>query len=232
MCSRTSITVFLAVACSSCTFAPPIRSVHGGAPGRVSAREVEVGAAANLYPGVRWERETSTPWLSPALSYGIVDTIAIEAAADVTTFWRMGSLGLRLTPLQKKDKLRRFSYDFEIGGGAGVGGALYCEDDTNDCKGNYKEDKRDSMERIAAGGYAGVGFGYRWSWFGVFLRGQYQLTGATNVPLTQWLSFAAGPQFTIFDGVYIYAAGGMWGWVNQMDDGHDGLAEIGTSVVF
>jgi hypothetical protein len=229
---RTGIAALLIIACSSCTLAPPIRSVHGGAPGRVSAHEMEFGAGTNLYPGVRWEKESSTPWLSPAFSYGIVDTIAIEAAADVTTFWRMGSLGLRLTPLQKKNKLRRFSYDFEIGGGAGVGGSIYCGERKDDCKGSYHEDTRDYTERFAAGGYAGVGLGYRWTWFGVFLRGRYQLTGATNVPLTQWPSFAAGPQFTIFDRVYIYAAGGMWGWVNQIEDAYDGLAEVGASVVF
>jgi hypothetical protein len=209
------------------TYAPPVRSPHYGAPGRLSEGDVEVagGAAGFFSPtaGGGW------------LGYGVRDWISVEAGADGSELgWGMGYAGVRLTHAPRRDAKFHAAFDFETALGAGAGGSR-CgnknkDEEASSCDGNGTPDGRSWRERGAGGAVVGGGAGYHLGPAAGFVRGRLQLTGATNVPATLWSSVHAGLQFRIARTVDLFSSFGHSGYYNQIDHLHGWTLDFGLAI--
>jgi hypothetical protein len=222
----------LAVSASACvaTYAPPIRSTHYGSPGRLQKGDWEIGGASTVFPSG-----------GPQASVGITDWLALEVGGDIAqdglgggdNSWIMGFAGARFTPLKKSFGSIELALDLELGAGGGVGGVVCLEKRLNEGSEYCSED--DGLEwndRAAFGGYTGVGFGLTFDFFSVFTRVRAQLTSATNIPMTTWLSEIGGIQFRLWKKVYLYAAGGGVQYFNSEDSKTGTIFEAGLSIKF
>ncbi len=190
-----------AAACTPPTFAPPIRTGHFGAPGRMApglgaARATVGGEGQSKYGGI-------------TVSIPVADGLRVEAGGDATEYSATGSAGVRYTHLAG-----RLAMDAELGFGAGAGGALCGNsgDTARPCPGSQRDtgtadvhpppplypDGLGAWDRFAFGGYAGVGIGVRpWPWVEVYARGRLQLSRATHVPTTLWGTALGGVEFKL-----------------------------------
>jgi hypothetical protein len=103
------------------TFAPPVRATHYGAPGRLQAGQLEIGATAGGTGGQSAG--------GPQLSYAIRDWVAIEGGSNLALTseqqnWAMGYLGPRFTYTPHRGQPSRLILDLELGVGGGVGGIV------------------------------------------------------------------------------------------------------------
>lgn len=210
----------LPVTLSACnaTYAPPVRSLHYGMPGRLSAGQGEVAVSGGI-PG-RGGAMVGLP---------IARGLTVEGNYDGSENFHMGSLGLRetlrLNPM--------WAIDFEGGGGLGVGGERCgnSSDTTTVCSAGTA-DGRSVFDRLAYGGYLGAGVGFQpWRVVGFFARIRGQLTGATNIPATGWVSAVGGVEFH-GGPLRIYLAAGGFALFNNAYNDQNWLAELGLSVPF
>jgi hypothetical protein len=190
------------VACVS--IAPPIRTGHYGAPGRMQAGMVEAAG------GATWADAAVNG--GPMVGYGVTDAVALEAGGELGSYDRgIGYLGVRYSPLRPEGRSRAFTLDVEGGAGAGVGGPCSSEDEP--CV---------PWSRPAGGGYLGLGIGGKIKWFSPWLRVRTQLSVAEHVPYTSYTSALAGVQFSIGELAHLYLGTGTyllafqgdtyWGW--------------------
>lgn len=223
-----AICVLHTLAACTATYAPPVRSPHGEAPGSMRAGEVRFSAGAVGFP---------MPVIGgPAATVAVSDHVAVELGADFSAIdapWAIGFVGVRLTPVNDRaDSFDgRLSLDVELGGGIGSGGEL-CGNSSRCDENGTVWDGRERFDRLAGGAMAGVGVGVHLDWFAVFLRTRLQETVATGVPSTTWGSGVLGVQFTIADRVALYFAGGLFGYWNDMDEFWGWLADSGLSLKF
>lgn len=177
------IAALLAGAVLGCDFnyVPPARIVQYGAPGRVQAHTVEIGAGVLL----------PTPAAgSLHVAYGLTDWAAVEGGGSIEVGAGssedrgtskvgadvMGWLGPRFSlPRHRGDKPQLIG-DIEIGLGAGFGG---------------------SKRQAVFGGYQGLGAGLGVSWFSLFLRGRIQESASADVPTMYWPSGMVGLGFDL-----------------------------------
>lgn len=205
-------------------FAPPVRTSHYGAPGKLKSGQIEVGGAGNIF-GTG----------GPELSYSLRDWLQIELGSDLSFLeknpkWAMGWGGVRLTHTQNSTihANERMAWDIELGGGAGAGGENHCSSQETDCS----FDSRAWSDRLAWGGYAGLGVGFHKSWYSLFLRARAQFTSASDIPATFWFSGMLGIGSQIANHFNWYLAGGGAGYTNSKDSEGGVLGEIGMSVQF
>ena len=187
-----SLVVALATGCT--TFAPPLRSTHYGAPGRVDQGDIELGGATGA-PGF------APLYGGPRLGYGLRDWVSIEAGGDFARDgWALGYGGARLTLNPDRERKIHGAADLELGLGLGVGGETEAGDG------------RSWSERLAFGGYLGAGGGVHIAWFSLFGRGRVQSTAADGIPWTFWWSAVGGLQFALGRYVDLYGAVGAAGF--------------------
>lgn len=218
---RTAWVLAGAFACAGCTatYAPPLRSTHGGAPGRVSEGDVAIsgGASGWRYPTVAG---------GPAISYGVRDWVAVEGGGNVSLGrWGMGWAGLRLTHAPRRYAKNYLAIDGEASGGAGWGGSLCGNGEADGCADGLR-----AGQRVAGGGLLGGGVAGHFSFFSVYARARGQLTAATAVPMTMWGSWGGGMQFRIARTVDLYAQAGMFGYRNERDHFRGMLTEAGVAI--
>jgi hypothetical protein len=188
-------------------YAPPVRAVHSGAPGRIHEGEVEIGGTM---AGV------TTPFAgSVHVAYGVHDWVSLEGGGTFigtpsAPLSAMGWVGPRFT-LPRRTQGPSLLLDLELGIGAGVGGERCSRD------GGCASDHLGWSDRVALGGYEGgaVGFGYRW--FSLYLRGRMEQSVATNIPVTFWPSGLLGVGFDLGRHVSLDAGGGFMGYFNGQD---------------
>jgi len=194
------------IACSP-VFSPPVRTAHGGAPGRLAARQMEANVEVNTY-------ETG----GPSLAYAIDDHFVVEGGVELADAWFMSFAGGKL----QWTKVRRgvgVALEGELGGGLGVGGA--CDDE---------EQCADIPRPPAAyGGYGGLGLAVRVQWFTLFGRFRAQVTDADGLPTTTWLSGLVGFQLGMGP-VFLHVAGGFGSYSNAVSDANGFLADLGLAV--
>lgn len=189
------------------TYAPPLQTAHGGAPGRVSQGDVAL-QGSTLVLG------NSPPSIGgSSLSYGLRDDLAVEAGGNFAPqSWGLGWAGLRYTHAPRRFAKNYLAIDAHGAGGAGWGGELRGNSDPADGGDGLR-----SAERVAGGGAMGAGVAGHFSFFSVFGRARTQLMAATNVPVTVWGDVGAGVQFRIARTVDLYAQA-MWaGYRNRVD---------------
>lgn len=214
-----AITSLGLVAGCNATYAPPIRSTHYGAPGRLAPGQGEVALAAG-------NRAHGT--LGVGLPVG--GSVRVEGNVDVSEHWVMGLAGLRAT-----HRLGDSGLVLDGEGGLGIGrGGERCGNNTDlnaTCAAGMA-DGRSALGRLAGGGYAGAGLGW-WPvrWFALFGRGRAQVATATNVPATLWWSTLAGPEFQIGP-VALYAGAGWAGYVNDVEHEDGLILELGAALRF
>lgn len=191
------LTTTLSSACVS--VAPPVRTNHYGAPGRMEAGMVEAAA------GIDYGLELSG---GPLVGYGISDAVSLEVGGEVGDFPRaIGWLGARYTPLRPAGRKLAFVLDLETGAGAGVGG--------NRCVDSVCESPALDWQRPAGGAYFGLGIGGKLAWFWPWLRVRTQVSGAEGVPVTSLTTAMIGVQFSISSLAHLYAGTGGFVIVNQ-----------------
>src|SRR5688572_27763034 len=104
----------LATTTACVSVAPPIRSGHYGAPGRMSSGMIEAGAEAVYGP--------DTVGAGPMFGYGVTDEITVEGGGEVFSNRAIGWAGTRWSPLRGEGHDFALLLDVEGGFGAGVGG--------------------------------------------------------------------------------------------------------------
>ena len=211
----------LLVALSGCmlTYSPPIRGAHGGAPAPPSRLGVE---AALLVPAGGYQGTLSMP---------VGRKVEVLLGGQGSEVQMMGFLGARLHPAAERSReeatLQRPVVDVEVeaGLGVGAGGERDCDEYEGRC-----EDDRDSLQRMAYGGYAGLGLAY-WAepWFAVYGRTLLQGSKASGIPHTTWATVLAGVQFVVGP-VGAHLGFGYGGYYNTVDSESSIVLEAGLSV--
>jgi hypothetical protein len=222
----------LAVAASGCnpTYAPPVRAVHYGAPGRVREGDVEVGGtlagvfnptAGSLY-----------------VAAGLRDWVSLEAGSTVVVAPTgptplaesiMGWVGPRFT-LPRRAHGVSLLLDGELGLGAGVGGELCIMTASNGTV--CEPDGRRWYNRTAFGGYQGGGLGFGVEWFSLYGRARIEESVATAIPVTYWPSAMLGVGFELGSRVSIDAGGGYMGYFDEKDSINGWFYQAGASFRF
>src|SRR6478672_10153729 len=99
------------------TYAPPVRALHAGMPGRLGGGQLEVGGTVG---GV-----TVPETGGPHLALGLSDRMSIEAGGNfdfLSGKWAMGWGGARLCTWKGLGIGRKVFIDVELGTGYGAGG--------------------------------------------------------------------------------------------------------------
>lgn len=190
----------LATTTACVSVAPPVRSTHYGAPGRMQSGMIEAGTEAVYGPYMLGA--------GPMFGYGATDDITVEAGGEVGRLRAMGWGGVRWTPLRPEGRDYSLTLDIEGGLGAGVGGRRCNEDGV--CESTYED-----FRRPAGGGYFGVGLGGKIKFFSPWLRLRTQATAAEGVPITSISTAMAGLQFSIVSLAHLYAGTGLVLLTNQ-----------------
>lgn len=198
----------LATTTACVSVAPPVRTTHYGAPGRMQAGMVEAGAEAVYGP--------DSLGAGPMFGYGVTKDVTVEAGGEVFSNRAIGWGGMRWTPLRPEGRNFALLLDVEGGFGAGVGGRR-C-DDRGVCESTHED-----FRRPAGGGYLGFGLGGKIKFFSPWLRLRTQATAAERIPITSISTAMAGIQFSIASLAHIYAGTGVafitneniaeWGWI-------------------
>jgi hypothetical protein len=118
-----------------------------------------------------------------------------------------------------------FIGDLELGIGAGVGG----NDNTSGAS-YYQADGLDWNQRVAWGGYQGIGFGGQINWFSIYVRARIEESTAATLPLTLWPSASVGLEANILQRASIGVAGGYLGYTNAKDTENGWFYQIGVTV--
>lgn len=211
-------------ACSP-TYAPPVRAVHYGAPASLAPAQGAVYAGG----GVGGETRGAL-----GVTFPVAERLRVEAGADGSAMGATGRAGVRYTV-----PLRLGAFDAEAGLGAGAGGAR-CGNDTDPshaCGGAAESDRlvpdgRSTWDRFAYGAYGGFGLGVRpWRWFELYARAGLQLTHATNVPTTLWVTALGAVQARVGP-VDVHAGFGWAAYYNEHDTWNGPLVELGVLVPF
>lgn len=205
-------------------YAPPLRAVQYGAPARLEQGRVEVGVSAGglAVPDV----------ISPHLGVGLRDWVAIEAGGNFTAdfgrqAWALGFVGPRFSYAPHRERRFHFISDLELGVGGGVGGVRHGnEPQSRECPAC---DGLTSYDRVAGGGYAGVGLGAQIAWFSLFARGRIEATTATNVPATAWPSASVGMELNVRKRAALTVAGGYIGYFNAHDFANAWFYQLGVT---
>jgi hypothetical protein len=221
------------LAAAGCTpvYAPPVRGVAYGAPGRVQAGDVEIGGTmAGVYaPNAG----------SAHIAVGVHDWVSLEAGgtfAAAPTGPQSGSLVMAMGWIGPRFTLPRRPYgvslllDAELGLGAGVGGEL--------CASNAKEvtvcdrDHLSPSSRGAFGGYQGMGLGLAYRWFSFYGRTRLEESAATGLPTTYWPSAMLGFGFDLAPKVSLDIGGGYLGYFDTKDSQSGWFYQTGLTVRF
>lgn len=194
-----------------------------GAPGRVQHGDIELAGGA-----VGIASEQSPPvYGGPTLAIGVSRRVALEAGGDFAARdWAIGFAGARVTGRVPATPRLQLVGDVELGAGGGVGGRRCKPNPSGGCDG----DGRDWYERIAGGGYAGIGGALRWRVPAIFTRLRVQPTGARNVPITVWTAWQTGVEVRFVDRVSLWASAGLASYHNRWDRLMGGVYELGLAI--
>lgn len=200
---RLSAPVFCLLTLAGCSpiYAPPIRGLHAGMPGRVSAGQLELGAT--------WGGVTVPTMGGPHVSYGLSDALLIEGGVNLNVLeqpvapWATGWAGVRATRRLSTGRGIQLIADAELGTGAGLGGR--------------SREASDWTDLVAYGIYEGFGLGAQWKWLGIYVRGRLDAAASTSAPTTLWPTAMAGLELRPSRRFSFGVGGGYAGYWNTSD---------------
>jgi hypothetical protein len=143
-------------------------------------------------------------------------------------------VGFRFNPWQYQKESVRLVLDLELGTGGGAGGSLNCDSENShmNCE-NVQTDHLNWSDRTAYGAYVGAGLGLWFNdFFSVFARGRFEVSKATNIPVTYFGGGLGGIAFKVHDMWTFHLGGGLYQYHNEVDSDVVGTAEAGMSVKF
>ena len=201
------------------TYAPPARTLSGGAPGRLMPGQMEVtGAGIGFIAPIEGG--------GGAVGYAARPHLVVTGGVDGMKSHVLGWGGVR-TPfrLHLRPKIS-LAADGELGVGVGVGGR-------NDCDNSRCEDDDIAWyRRPAGGGYLGAGGAVRFGPVSIYSRARAQVTGAKHIPATQWATIAAGLHFHILDRADVWIAETYGRYDNDTDNNAFLFTELGLGFRF
>lgn len=204
------------------TYAPPPRTAHNVAPDRLEPGEGEVAVSSSWY--LRG---------SAVLSAEVAERVTLEGGLETGPgSWQLATGGARVTVVDAHGRTGP-TMDLETGLAVGLGGERCQADygDTLDCQGRVP-DQRDWTERLAYGGYLGLGLGYRVvEELQLYTRGRVEVSVASGIPRTLWGSWVAGLELDL-DPVMLHLVGGFGGFDNEVDGALGPLVELGVGIRF
>ncbi len=217
-----ALTLTLVAAGCAPSYAPPPRTAHDGAAGRLEAREASFGGAYQ-FAGTSGEARVRLP---------ATDRLWLEAGGTFGESFALGTLGARINAYDSGRMPVRVVLDVDFGVGAGLGGELCGNGASGESScdgGRAQADGRGWLDRFAYGGYLGGGIALHVTrGFAPFARVRLQLSETTNVPTTYWGSAVAGVDFR-YESVSWYGAIGVGGFTNAFDDEAGLLLETGLT---
>ena len=178
-------------------YAPPIRGLHAGMPGRLRGGQLEAGLTVGglVVPTMG----------GPHVGYGVSDSVTAEGGVNLNTVnfwlaqWATGWAGIRFTHRLSLSRIRIIG-DAELGAGAGAGGT----------SGNFSR----WNELRAYGIYEGVGLGLQWRWLGIYLRARLDAAASSAAPTTLWPSAMLGVELRPGRRFSVGLGGGYGGYWN------------------
>ncbi len=201
------------------TYAPPVRTITGGAPGRLAPGQIEVTGASAGYPAPSGAGAGSVGWAARP-------HLVVTGGVDGIQGHVLGWAGVR-TPFRLHLRPRiSLNADGEIGAGVGVGGTNRCEH-----QGCEPDDIR-WFRRPAGGGFLGAAGAVRLGPVSIYARARGQVTGAQNVPATQWASIGGGLHFHILERADVWIAETYGGYANGLDAQTILFTELGLGFRF
>jgi hypothetical protein len=203
------------------TYAPPLHTMHGSAPGR-AADEYQLRVGATGAQG------------SAGLAIPVTRTTHVEIGSDFAESWVLGTGGFRLTGLFEEVGSMRLAGDVAVGLGVGRGGERCgnSRESMPNCDGEGTADGLAWHQRFAYGAYLDGGVALHMTdWFAPFLRVAMKFSKASNIPATIWYSALLAADFRI-DAVSVYFGGGFYGYGNELDGHQDPFLEVGLAVQF
>lgn len=218
----------LVLACAP-TYAPPLRTIHGGAPGRLDPGQMEIGGGSlgvGAVPGGVGG--------GGGLGYAVRPHLAVEGGVDGATSWTMGWGGVRV-PYRWRTSQRwlTFAADGSLSVGAGVGGSRCSEGSegqSTPCDADL--DGLHWYRRMAGGGAIGAGAAMRLGPVSLFSRGRLQIVGARNIPATQWASAMGGVHVHILHRADLWWSMGVAHYANAQDSAWGTISEVGLAFRF
>lgn len=205
------------------TYAPPPRTIHTGAPGRLDPGDMEVGVASSGFIVPSGLAGTN-------IGYAVNSRLTVEGGLDANYArqggWTMGWAGVR-TP--RRFHLRRklsLAVDGAAGLGLGVGGCASGDD--VECN----ADRRDWWERPAGGGYLDAGAAVRWGPMSLYSRGRMQVARSLGTPTTHWASVLFGLHGHILDRADLWGGMALAQYSNREHTTSGWIAEVGLSFRF
>jgi hypothetical protein len=197
---RPWLTAAIGLVIGCAPFAPPIRTMHGGAPGRLDPGDMEIGGG----PAGLIAEGSSQPFMGGGgVGWAARPHLTVEGGIDGSDAWTLGWGGVRVPGRWAMRPGVQLAADGEIGVGAGVGGDGCKEYGTSDCE----PDGLAWNERPAGGGYLGAGGALRLWPVSIYLRARGQIAAAKKVPTTHWASAFGGLH------VHILRHADVWGGV-------------------
>jgi hypothetical protein len=217
-----AVALLLAAAACNPTYAPPVRGVHYGAPGRLEEGRIELGGTAGgpFFPQAG----------GPNLGVGVNDHLALEVGGSFNHYdgaWAMGYLGPRVTLVTPKRTGISLALDLEGGAGLGVGGTL--------------QNSQDWTHRFAYGGYQGLGLGVHFNGGGprpapvqtaLYFRSRIEETRAQGLPTTLWVTAMFGIDVTIKRRVALGFGTGYAQYSNSSDSTQGWFYQVGITLFF
>lgn len=202
-------------------YAPPVRTGNFGAPGRLPAGQMEVAAAT---------AGALAPYgLAGAnVGYAVRPDLIVQGGVD--TGFNDFALAWGGVQLPRKLQLsRRWSLaaDLELGLGVGVGGRNDC-DDPDACD----VDDIAWFRRAAGGGYLGAGGAVRFGPVSLYSRARAQVTDASGLPMTTWVSLFGGFHVHIVDRADVWAGVAGAQYSNRFETARGLATEVGLAFRF
>jgi hypothetical protein len=211
------------------TYAPPVRAVQYGAPGRVHQGEVEIGGTmAGVFAPTGGSLHVAVglrDWVSMEGGGTVIVPPAGPDASPIITGWA----GARFTLPRRRTGVSLL-LDGELGLGGGAGGELCSTNPQGNTVCNT--DGLTGLQRRAFGGYEGGGLGLGYKWFSFYGRARIEESGATDIPVTYWPSVSLGLGFDMTRRVSLDVGGGYLGYFDAKNAQGGWFYQTGLSVRF